>query len=253
MNSSKIYPDKKIRWGELIIFYSLSILVSAPFRLHLIKMDEVIPLPYGLNILYRIFRGIGPAIGFVVVYYLLKSKVNRKLSFWGNNKWYSFLAITIIPASLCIAGVENSESLNKHYFGFLTGIMLIMYALGEEFGWRGYLQQALEPIKLPYRIFLIAILWYVWHLNFLVPEITLKSHIIHFAFLLLGSWGLLKISESTSSILFVAAVHLAFNILSDVSLSGQVKILIVLFAAIVWTVLIFLLNKNGSKSKLWIN
>ncbi len=247
MNSNKIYPGEKIKWGEIFIFYCVSILVSAPFRLHLIKMDQIYPLPYGLDIVYRILRGIGPAIGFLIIYYLLKSKVDKKLSFWGFNKWYSILAIIIIPMSLTITGVNNADGLDHHYYGFLTGMILIFYALGEEFGWRGYLQQALEPMKMPYRILLIAILWYVWHLNFLIPEITLKSHLIHFSFLLLGSWGLLKISESTSSILFVSAVHLAFNILSDVELPGQVKIMIVLLAAIVWTALIILLHKNRAK------
>ncbi len=238
---------KRIKWIELIIYYTVSVLVSAPFRLGLIKMDEIIPLPYGLNIFYRILRGIGPAIGFLVVYYVLKSKIDRKLSFWGVNKLYSLLAVLVIPLCLAIAGVTNSEEYNQHYFGFITGIMLIFYALGEEYGWRGYLQQALEPLKLLYRVLIIAILWYVWHLNFLLPDFTVKTHIVFFAFLILGSWGLLKISESTFSILFVAAVHIAFNILSDIHVAGIMKIIVLVFAASVWTILIILLNKKRVK------
>jgi hypothetical protein len=40
-------------------------------------------------------------------------------------------------------------------------------------------------------------------------------HAIHFLSLVAGSWGLLKITDTTKSILFAAAVHLSFNILAD--------------------------------------
>lgn len=246
MEKNKNANYKRINWTELIVFYTVAVLVSAPFRLNLIQLDEIITLPYGLSIFFRVFRGVGPAIGFIVVYYILNSKVERKLSFWGINKFYSILAVIIVPVSLGIAGVSNSEDLNKHYYGLLTGIFLIFYAIGEEYGWRGYLQQALEPMKMPYRVITIAFLWYLWHLNFLLPDFTIKTHLMFFAFLLLGSWGLLKISESTFSILFVVAVHLAFNILSDVNVDGNKKMIVIIFAVVVWTILMISLNKKRS-------
>jgi uncharacterized protein len=247
-NSTMENQGKNTNWMELIIFYVVAVLVSAPFRLNLIKLDELFPLPYGLNIFYHIFRGIGPAVAFITVYYLFKSRVPRRLTFMGLNKYYSLIAIAVIPLGLTLAGVDNDSGLNKNYFGFLTGIMLIFYALGEEYGWRGYLQQALSQIKAPYRIFVIALLWFVWHLNFLLPGFTVKSHLFLFMFLLLGSWGLMKISESTFSILFVAAVHLSFNILSDVNADFNRKIIVLLFAVVIWTILIIYLQKSKIKS-----
>lgn len=247
-NSTMEIQGKNINWMELIIFYVVAVLVSAPFRLNLIKLDELIPLPYGLNVFYHILRGIGPAVGFITVYYLFKSRVPGRFTFLGLNKYYSFIAIAVIPLGLTFAGVDNDSGLNRNYFGFLTGIMLIFYALGEEYGWRGYLQQALSPIKVPYRILLIALLWYVWHLNFLLPGFTVKTHLIFFMFLLLGSWGLMKISESTFSILFVAAVHLSFNILSDVKTDFNRKVIVLLVAAAIWTILIIYVKKGKIKS-----
>jgi uncharacterized protein len=243
-NSDQLTSVKSIPWIEIIIFYVIAVLVSAPFRIGLIHMDKVLPLPYGLDIFYHIFRGIGPAVGFCVVYYLLKSNVPKTMSFWGIKKIYSFLAIVIIPIGLTIAGVSNSTGLNQHYYGFLTGIMLVLYAIGEEYGWRGYLQQALSPIKLSYRIVIIALFWYFWHLNFLLPDFTIQTHFLFFGFLLLGSWGLLKISESTGSILFVVAVHLSFNVLSDVHADLTRKLVIIGVAVIVWIILIKSLQKD---------
>jgi uncharacterized protein len=245
-NANQLIQEKKIRWTEIFIFYVIAVFISAPFRLKLIKLDEILPLPYGLNIFYHIFRGIGPAIGFLLIYFVFGSKVERKLSFWGINKYYSLLAIILIPLGLTFAGVDNESELNRHYYGFLTGVMLIIYALGEEYGWRGYLQQALSPMKVPYRILTIAVFWYVWHLNFMLPDFSIKTHLVFFFFLLLGSWGLLKISESTYSILFVAAVHLSFNILSDVRSNFNQKMLVILVAAFIWTLLIISINKRKS-------
>jgi uncharacterized protein len=247
-NNTREIQGKNINWMELIIFYIVAVLVSAPFRLNLIKPDELFPLPYGLNIFYHILRGIGPTVGFITVYYLLKSRVPRRLTFLGLNKYYSLFAIAVIPLSLTFAGVDNDSGLNENYFGFLTGVMLIFYALAEEYGWRGYLQQALSPVKVRYRIVLIALLWFIWHLNFLLPGFTVKTHLIFFMFLLLGSWGLMKISESTFSILFVAAVHLSFNVLSDVHADFNRKVIVLLFAAAIWTILITSLQRSKIKS-----
>lgn len=246
-NSGSINQSERINWFEIIIFYIVAVLVSAPFRLRLINPDELFPLPAGLGVFYHIFRGIGPAAGFIFVFYILKSKVNRSMTFWGQSRNFSLIAISAIPLGLTIAGVENNSGFNQHYFGFIYGIMLVFYALGEEYGWRGYLQQALAPMKAPFRILLIAILWYFWHLNFLLPDFTVKTHLIFFGFLLLGSWGLQKISEGTGSILFVAAVHLSFNVLSDVHAGFTRKIIVILVAASIWTILIINLRKQEKK------
>jgi uncharacterized protein len=245
---AKEINGNSVNWIELIIFYVVAVLVSAPFRLRLVNLDELLPLPYGLGVFYHILRGIGPAVGFITVYYIFKSRVPRKFTFLGINKYFSLIAIAVIPLGLTLAGVDNNSGFNKNYSGFLTGIMLIFYALGEEYGWRGYLQQALSPIKAPVRIFLIAVLWYLWHLNFLLPDFTIKTHLLFFMFLLLGSWGLMKISENTFSILFTAAVHLCFNILSDVKVSDNRKIYVLLASVAIWAILVIYLEKNKKKS-----
>lgn len=243
MNNEKSVSQQKINWPELLIFYAVAVLVSAPFRLRLIDLGKIAPLPYGLDIFYHILRGIGPAIGFIVVFYLLKSKVERKFTFWGISKLYTLIAAAVIPIGLVIIGVQNQAGVNEHYYGLLSGVMLIIYALGEEYGWRGYLQQALAPLKEPWRILAIAVLWYLWHLNYLLPGFSFTSQIIFFGFILLGSWGLMKISQSTLSILFTVAVHMSFNVLADLKIEGN-KDFVLLIAANVWTILIFIISRK---------
>jgi hypothetical protein len=242
--------NNNIYWKEIGIFFTVAVLSSAPFRLGLISFEELLHLPYGLNILFRVFRGIGPFIGYIMVFYVLNSKVNKKVTFLGRKDIVSFLSIFPIWIGLAVVGVENNENINKHFFGFISGFTLITYALFEEYGWRGYLQQALEPIKLPVRIFIIGTLWYIWHLNFLNPSITIKMHLIHYFSLLAGAWGLLKISEVTSSLLFVSAVHLTFNILMDVNGTLLEKIGIIAISIITWICLILYLSQKKSDLKI---
>ncbi|WP_448519959.1 CPBP family glutamic-type intramembrane protease [Rhodoflexus sp.] len=234
----------QINWTEISVFYTIAVLSSAPFRLGLISFEDLISLPYGLNVFFRAFRGIGPFIGYLVVFYIINSKVKKEITFLGEKDIISFLSISPILIGLAVVGVENKENINTHFFGFTTGFTLIIYALFEEYGWRGYLQQALKPIKLPVRIFTIGTLWYIWHLNFLNPNITIQIHLIHYFSLLAGAWGLLKISEATSSLLFVSAVHLTFNILMDVNCAILEKIGIVITSVITWICLILYLTRK---------
>jgi uncharacterized protein len=231
-------PPRKPNWPEILIFYVIAVAVSAPFRLRWIHLDELFPLPYGLNVLYAIFRGIGPAVGFIVVVYLIKSKVERTTTFWGTNKFYSLLAVVIIPVGLTCIGVFNDEGFNEHYYGLIYGVTLVLYAIGEEYGWRGYLQEALAPMNKWQKILVIAVMWYVWHLNFLRPEVPLKTHLIHFVLLALGSWGLLEITKITKSILFAVAVHLSFNVISDTNANFNGKLAVLGVAIVVWIILI---------------
>jgi len=232
--------NKHVKWTEVSLFFVVAVLVSAPFRLGMINMDQLLPLPGGFDVFYRVLRGIGPATAAFLMFYVVKSKVGRTVTIKGKNLLLGLISILPIPVGLAIAGVRGANGLADHYSGLLFGIMLVFYALCEEYGWRGYLQQALSPVKLPYRILLITVFWYAWHLNFLNPAISLKSHIIHFLSLLFGSWGLLKISEVSGSLLFVSAVHLSFNLLMDTDCTSSSKLIILGVSVLVWVGLVLL-------------
>lgn len=234
----------KIPWLEIAVFYVTAVVVSAPFRLGYIAFDLMEELPFGLNIFFHIFRAAGPLAGFLLVVYVCRTRVKRSITFLGQNAKASLIAIVPIVAGLSVAGVANNKGIQENYFGFITAIMLVIYALFEEYGWRAYLQQVLQPLKMIYKVFLISTLWYLWHLNFLNPHISLQTHLIHYLSLMLGSWGLLKISEATSSLLFVSAVHLVFNVLMDVNTEFSSRLIIASAAIATWTILLFYLKKS---------
>ena len=241
---------KSVNWKEVFIFFIVATAVSAPFRLSWLDMKEILPLPGGFNIFYNVLRGIGPLVGFVILFYGLKSKTLMTNSFFGINKLASIFAIVVIPIGLAVVGVPNSMNLNENYFGFLYGAMLVLYAIGEEYGWRGYLQEALRDLPLFIRVLAIASIWYLWHLSFLLPDVSLKTHVIHFGALVLGSWGLLKITDMSKSILFASAVHLSFNLFGDVRGDLQGRLIVLSVAVISWVIVLQFIKRKNSTAEL---
>ncbi len=236
---------KRVNWWEVFIFFFVAVTVSAPFRLGFIDLASLVKLPFGLSLFFYVLRGIGPAIGFLVIFYVLRSQTQRTISFWGRDKIISFVAVLPMIIGLTIVGIPNNSGLNDHYFGLLYGLMLVLYSLGEEFGWRGYLQEASTPLPKVQRIFLIATLWFLWHLNFLRPEISFYSHAIHYASLVAGAWGLMKVTEISGSILFASAVHLSFNILSDVPGNFNGRLVILIVSVAIW---VYFLRKLAARN-----
>ncbi len=241
-------PDRSIPWSEIALYVVIATAVTAPFRLGWFDPATYVTLPFGMNLLFKVLRGIGPAVGFMVMRYIVHSKVPRTTSFWGIDAKASLIAILVFPVGLMIIGVENNAGLSPAAYGFLGGMTFALYALGEEYGWRGYLQQALAPLALPVRLLVIASIWYLWHLNFLNPNITLTMHLIQFGSLVLGAWGLLKVTESTHSILFAAAIHLVFNLFADAQIGGTKRLIFIGAAAVIWTGLIMMIERKKKRT-----
>ena len=88
-----------------------------------------------------------------------------------------------------ILGIPNSSKINPHLLGSIVGLFLIFYALFEEYGWRGYLQDELGDIAEWKRILIIGTLWYLWHLSFLNnPDILVN----------LKFWGIMLLGHGVS-------------------------------------------------------
>lgn len=124
-----------------------------------------------------------------------------------------------------------------------TVVTFVIYALFEEYGWRGYLQSELTQIGKWSRIFIITVLWFLWHLNFTLSA----GNFIFFGILLLGSWGIGEIAIKSNSLLACACFHSAINILGAniPQVSGSIKLIVVGISVIIWVLVLF--NKRVGK------
>ncbi|MGL4757843.1 MAG: CPBP family intramembrane glutamic endopeptidase [Patescibacteria group bacterium] len=169
--------------------------------------------------------GLGPSVGVLVVYLLsrLRNQEFVSNSFFGTDRWWkSVLIITIPITSMIIVDYTNLIKIG------LIGTSILIYCVGEEIGWRGWLQPNLEKFfsyKPVYATIITAILWLFWHLAF--QPITPLFVILIVA----GSFGIGLATEKTNSILVASAMHSVINLLefSPYSLIITIPVWVMIF------------------------
>ena len=147
---------------RIMLFYLIGIFLSNVFRFDLFHIRESTDT---LNILLvsliAPLGAIGLLLGALISLHLLKKERVTQYSLVGTSKKWSLIMISIPIILLVVTGVENSNNENIHYYGLMGGIGTLLYCICEEFGWRGYLQDELRPLKEWQRVLLIGFLWYL--------------------------------------------------------------------------------------------
>lgn len=213
----------KINYSAILVFYVLAIV----FRF-LTNKTEL------LNAISNVFlktvlQGVGPGIGAVVVFSIFKIKPVMSLK--GNYKLIQspLLLYWILPIILIL----GAEYYFKNTISFSALFAILVYGLLEEIGWRGFLQQELNPLPRFLNILIVTILWFVWHLNF---ELSI-SNLLFFVILGLGSWGIGLVANKTKSLLAVAAFHSLNNFFQELN-KISIMILILLLAGWIGSLII---------------
>lgn len=234
---------------HITIFFTIATTLSAAFRHGLIGWYNNLSLPFGLTIVAKaLLEGIGPITGALVV--LLTTKKTSLISLWGTQSRKSALMLLIPILLFTFFGANNTENINKHLFGFITSLSLVLYGIFEEYGWRGYLHNELSGLKPLYRSLMIGGLWYVWHLSFLSSDTTIANELKFLGLLVFASWGIGAIADKTKSVIACACFHIAGNILITspfISASVNSQTRFILFAAClaVWIYVVNIWDKNA--------
>lgn len=245
---------KKQTWVQLIIFLIIATALSAVFRLGLFDWYNKIALPLGLTtILKSLLEGIGPLAAAIIV---LKT-INKKsdITFLGSKKNKSLIMVIIPIVLFTIFGANNAQNLNRHYYGFIVGISLVLYAIFEEYGWRGYMQNELTNLKPLVKSIIIGSFWYVWHLSFISTDTTLFNELKFLGILIFASWGIGAIAEKTKSVFVSACFHLVGNILTFSplianSFDNQTRYLIFGICLFSWIIIVNTWDKKIIKTKI---
>ena len=214
------------RYNKIVavsVFYIIAVLLRYVFTE---KVPEYFPT-ISDGLFFRILTGVGPFVGAIIALYL-----------FGRKKKYSNFGTSVLKSVSCflypIIGFFLFDLFyDLTFFSTKIVISCLVYAYFEEYGWRGYLQSELINMRKIYRILLIAMLWFVWHLNF---ELSV-GNIVFFAILLLGSWGIGQIAIKSHSIIACACFHSVINIMQNIHLTMGVYVLLatsVAFWFFVW-------------------
>lgn len=189
----------------------------------------------------------------------------------GNIKWYIlalFLPFTGIAISYSVATLLGFFSLQSHlaWFVFIYRFLLftfmwpLIWAIGEEIGWRGFLQPKLtELVGLRQGILLTGIIWAIWHFIFIflggyyeTGNIVINSLLLATTVILMSfSIGWIRWASKSvwPCVVFHSASNAAwqmwsyqFQIINSnyIYVSGEAGILNIIF----WGLLAFLILKN---------
>lgn len=183
----------KINYLAIIVFYAIAILCR-----YLTNKAGILD-GIGNEYLKSILTGIGPTLGAVAVFFIFKIKPTMSIKGNYKNLTFPILMYWVFPIIL-ISGVAY---FTKGTIPWMIVLSILIYGLLEEIGWRGFLYQQLKELPLFTNILIVATLWFLWHLNF---ELT-SSNLLFYGILILGSWGIGKVTDATNSLIAVSAFH----------------------------------------------
>ena len=236
--------NTSINWKRVLLFLLIAITISNIFRFDVFELkSELEKLPTWIYILTSILlEGSGVIIGALIIIPFLKKQRKTEISLFGTSKTKSLLMTSIPILLLVVIGVKNDFEMNNHIYGLVASIGTLLYCIMEEYGWRGYLQEELKELKPWKKYLIIGFIWYLWHLTFLTKA-SLGDNLFFLGMMILGSWGIGQVAESTKSILASACFHMIIqimmlNALIKDGIDGTEKIIILGISIVIWFVII---------------
>ena len=120
----------KTNWKYISLFLILAIGISAPIHLGYIdKAYKTFSNDWIIKDWVYLIAGFGPFVAGLITLLLQKSIYSR-ITFWGNEKLKNILIVLLPVFSFSIIGLENSNDINIHYYGFIfASSILFMHFL----------------------------------------------------------------------------------------------------------------------------
>lgn len=215
----------KINYGAIAVFY----IIAIACRFIAVKTDLLANV--GHEYIGILLRGVGPALGAFVAIKIFSLQNPMSLKGIYSNYVLPFVVFWLLPA-LCITTL--------YYFIYgkfpiVFTFTVLVYGLLEEIGWRGFLQEQLKGLPTFYATVIIALLWFLWHLNI---DMT-ASNMIFLGTIFFGTWGIGKIYSKTSSLLAVAGVHSLNNFFVKGVHEQELTVILALLAVWIGFVIVY--------------
>lgn len=120
---------------------------------------------------------------------------------------------------LVAVGMEFPDGSVSHLIPLIMGAVAWLIILGEELGWRGFLQDALRPLSPLVRYVLIGVLWEFWHFTNRTAygsakEVALRL-LIYYPVAIILSIIIGEATERGKSLLVAVTLHGWFNTLFE--------------------------------------
>jgi membrane protease YdiL (CAAX protease family) len=203
-----VEAESKPNWRAIIVFYVLACSIAWPF----FWWRDVHTASWNAWRLPEEIKGLtqpwGPGLAAFAVLYLFPQMRSRSASLFGSS-WRRSAICFLAP--ILFAWIAYAVQ-SKHFSYTLVYYLVVggFSTLGEELGWRGFLQGALRPLGRVRGYLLLALMWEIWHftshlkgtrhdvisrLEMIVPAVVVITFVLGF------------LTERTGSVLLATALH----------------------------------------------
>ena len=160
----------------------------------------------------------GPGIASIICLLLFRKSHHNTISFFGSSAQKS-IAFYVVPIiALAMVGVQG-QGMNPHLFPFVFGLLGFVSILGEELGWRNFLQDALRPLPELWKYMLIGVMWELWHFTNRMGHGDLVQIVIRvsiwIAALVLLSFIMGRATDRSKSVIVAVTLHSWIDILAE--------------------------------------
>ncbi|MDT4898108.1 MAG: protease family protein [Acidobacteriota bacterium] len=220
-----LQPQKRVNWRAVGFYYGVACALSWPFfwwrdihpeswwswKFPLVLQNS--PLTF---ILKNAIVMWGPGIAAILSLIIFQKTHRRTITFWGSSaaKSLAFYWVPILFA--VIVGMPMPDGSVNRLGTLALGLVTLFTILGEELGWRGFLQDALRPLSPLRRYVLIGVLWEFWHFTNRTAHGSLKHIVLFLAIFypvgIILSCIIGEATERGKSLLIAVTLHAWFDI-----------------------------------------
>lgn len=205
---------QKTNWLSVAVFYTIACLISWPF----FWWRDIESESWALwNVPGFVKTGSymwGPGISAIICFFLFRKTHTRTITIFGTSVLKSLLFWFVPIIVLSASSFHGAEALTFPLIGFII-------ILGEELGWRGFLQDALKNISPIKRAIIIGVMWEFWHFTNRMGQGLQASTFIRVGIFIIAltiiSFLLIKLTDKTKSLAIAVTVHSWINILFEYS------------------------------------
>lgn len=204
------------KWAAIAAFLAIALPFSALVRFSqsAFGIEGAFSFAEPRHLAFLLLIAAGPALGGLIGWRILGA---RRASLLGS--WPLGSALCAVAPILVMGAIGYGPS-QPHLMGALVGLIALLYGIGEEIGWRGFLNDALQSHAFAIRAALITATWWIWHLWFvqqgsdgrLMIAYEPQKLLLDLALLGGASVIFLAIIEESRSLLEIGAFHAAASI-----------------------------------------
>lgn len=242
MEGTDVRTQGKVDWLSVVVFYVIACAISWPFFWKRDILGEQVPT-------YAYMCG--PGIAAIITMLLFRKRHPRTITIFGNSTGKSLLFYFLPSVALSVVmALSPGEESGAFGLSFSTIIFLPLFGLlntlGEELGWRGFLQDALRPLRPAWRYVLIGVLWEFWHFTNRTAgrplgKVAVILAVSYVAAILL-SWIIGSATDRTKSVMVAVTLHAWVNILFE--FPGTGTFIVFALSLVLW---IYLLKRWDSR------